>query len=65
MARVNTKTIYTVGRDYHDRAANVANSAFYSMSPPADLQPLPNKNTLSFCDPIHKNNITCCALSIG
>jgi len=36
-----------------------------TVSPPADLQPLPNKNTLSFYDPIHKNNIACYALSIG
>jgi len=33
--------------------------------PPADLYKLPNTNTLSFCDPIHKNKIACCALSIG
>jgi len=50
--------------DYHDSAANVTNPAFYSVSLPADLQPLPNKNALSFCDPFHKNNITGCALSI-
>jgi len=35
-----------------------------TVSPPVDLYPLPNKNTLSFCVQIHKNNITCCALSI-
>jgi len=51
--------------DYHDSAANVANSAFYSKCVTTnDLQSLPNKNTQSFCDPIHKDNITCCVLSI-
>jgi len=52
--------------DYHDRAANVANSEFYSSRVTA-RKPIATsyKNTLSFGNPIHKNNIACCALSIG
>ena len=52
--------------DYHDCAANVANSAFYSKRVTTSRPIATSKqNTLSFCDLIHKNNITCCALSIG
>jgi len=66
VARVNTKTIYTVRHVYMTVLLMLQTQYFIlTMSPPADLQPLPNKNTLSFWDPIYKNNITCCALSIG
>jgi len=57
--------------NFHDSAANVTNSAFYysnrvTTSGTITMKPRPNKNTQSFCDPIHnKNNIICCALSIG
>jgi len=52
--------------DYHDSAANVANSAFYSNRVTAS-RPIvtSNQKSQSFCDPIHKNYITCCALLSG
>jgi len=52
--------------DYHDSAANVANRAFYSNCVTGSRRiTTSNQKTLSCCDPIYKNDITCCALSIG
>jgi len=51
--------------DYHDSAANVTNSRFYfnlvTISEP--IAASKEKHPV-ICDPIHENNITCCALSI-
>jgi len=69
MAKVNVKTVYTVRHVYMTTTTVLlmlqTQRSIQTVSPPADLWSLPNKNTLSFCDSIHKNNITCCALSIG
>jgi len=69
MARVNAKTIHTVRHVYMATMTVLlmlqTQHSILTVSLPADLQPLPNKSTLSFCDPIHKNSITSCALSIG
>ena len=51
--------------DYHDSAANMINSTFYFYRVIASGPMATSKqNTLSFCDPIHENNIICCALLI-
>jgi len=69
MARVNAKNIYTRLLDHHDTMTVLlklqTQHFILIVSLPADLLPLSNKNTLTCYDPIHKNNITCCALSIG
>jgi len=69
MARFNAKTICTVRHVYMTTMTVLimlqTRRFILTVSPPADLEPLPNKNTLSFCDPIHKINNICCALSIG
>jgi len=52
--------------DYHDSAANVINSALYSNHVIASWPTATSKqHTLSFCETIHENNITCYELSIG
>jgi len=69
VARVNAKTIYTVRHVYLTTTTVLlmlqTPRFILTVSLPANLHPLPNTNTRSFCDLIHKNNITCCALSIG
>jgi len=52
--------------DYHDSAANVVNSAFYSncVTTSRLISTSKQKHPVIFWR-IHKNNITCCALSIG
>jgi len=58
MARVGTKTIHTVRRVYLTNMTVLLMWQTQRFIPtvllPADLWPLPNKNALSFCDPIHK-----------
>jgi len=52
--------------DYHDSAANVTNSAFYSnrVTTSGAIAISKQKHCVIY-DQIHKNNITCCALSAG
>jgi len=62
IARVSTKIIYTVRHVYMTTMTVMlmwqTQRFILTVSLPTDLWPLTNRNTLSFCDPIHKNNIT-------
>ena len=68
MARVNAKTVHTVRYVCMTTMTVllILQTAFYSNHVTASRPIATSKQKkLSFCDPIHKNNITCCAFSIG
>ena len=68
MARVNAKTVHTVRYVCMTTMTVLLmlQTAFYSNHVTASRPIATSKQkNLSFCDPINKNNITCCAFSIG